>query len=116
MPTALLCILDGWGWRPDPAPDNAIAEKSHQRGPAELPLKQNDWNQIQVALAGDTLKLKLNDIEVYECPVATNIQRHFGLFHFADETDVRVKEVLYRGNWPKTLPTLKDQEFSSIGQ
>jgi len=24
MPTALLCILDGWGWRPDPAPDNAI--------------------------------------------------------------------------------------------
>ncbi|MDB5739372.1 MAG: hypothetical protein JWP16_412 [Alphaproteobacteria bacterium] len=23
--TALLCILDGWGWRPDPAPDNAIA-------------------------------------------------------------------------------------------
>jgi 2,3-bisphosphoglycerate-independent phosphoglycerate mutase len=22
--TALLCILDGWGWRPDPAPDNAI--------------------------------------------------------------------------------------------
>jgi 2,3-bisphosphoglycerate-independent phosphoglycerate mutase len=25
MPTALLCILDGWGWRPDPAPDNAIA-------------------------------------------------------------------------------------------
>src|SRR6201986_798290 len=26
MPTALLCILDGWGWRPDPAPDNAIAQ------------------------------------------------------------------------------------------
>ena len=25
MPTALLCILDGWGWRPEPAPDNAIA-------------------------------------------------------------------------------------------
>jgi 2,3-bisphosphoglycerate-independent phosphoglycerate mutase len=25
MPTTLLCILDGWGWRPDPAPDNAIA-------------------------------------------------------------------------------------------
>jgi 2,3-bisphosphoglycerate-independent phosphoglycerate mutase len=25
MSTTLLCILDGWGWRPDPAPDNAIA-------------------------------------------------------------------------------------------
>ncbi|MCX7281821.1 MAG: 2,3-bisphosphoglycerate-independent phosphoglycerate mutase [Alphaproteobacteria bacterium] len=24
MSTTLLCILDGWGWRPDPAPDNAI--------------------------------------------------------------------------------------------
>src|SRR3954470_13985288 len=23
---ALLCILDGWGFRPDPAPDNAIAQ------------------------------------------------------------------------------------------
>ena len=22
---ALLCILDGWGWWPDPADDNAIA-------------------------------------------------------------------------------------------
>jgi hypothetical protein len=22
---ALLCILDGWGWRPDHAADNAIA-------------------------------------------------------------------------------------------
>ncbi len=28
MPTALLCILDGWGWRPDPAPDNAITAAS----------------------------------------------------------------------------------------
>jgi len=25
---ALLCILDGWGWRADPAPDNAIAQGS----------------------------------------------------------------------------------------
>ena len=25
---ALLCILDGWGWRPGPAPDNAIAAAS----------------------------------------------------------------------------------------
>ncbi|HMH64494.1 MAG TPA: 2,3-bisphosphoglycerate-independent phosphoglycerate mutase [Rhizomicrobium sp.] len=24
MTVTLLCILDGWGWRPDPAPDNAI--------------------------------------------------------------------------------------------
>src|SRR5438552_5430943 len=23
---ALLCILDGWGFRPEPAPDNAIAQ------------------------------------------------------------------------------------------
>jgi hypothetical protein len=42
-------------------------------------------------------------------------QRQLGLFHYADETDVRVKNVIYRGNWPKTLPSLRDQELSSDG-
>src|SRR3954471_735777 len=37
---ALLCILDGWGFRPDPAPDNAIAQArtpSYTRLLAECP-------------------------------------------------------------------------------
>ena len=67
-----------------------------------------------MTLVGDTVKLMLNDVDVYECPVASTNQRQFGLFHYADETDVRVKDVIYRGNWPKTLPSLKEQEFSGV--
>ena len=31
-------------------------------------------------------------------------QRTFGFFHYADETQVRVRNVTYHGNWPRVLP------------
>lgn len=93
-------------------PDNAVVEQSHRRGPATLPLKVNEWNKIAVTLKGDNLTLALNGDTVYERPVdATNL-RTFGLFRYASETDARVKNVLYKGNWPRSLPSLKDQELA----
>lgn len=94
------------------APDNEFVEKENRRGPAQLPLKVNDWNKIKLNLVGDTVSLNLNEIQVFERPVdATNL-RSFGLFHYAGESEVRVKDVVYRGNWPRTLPTLKEQELA----
>ncbi len=86
------------------APDNATAEPAHRRGPERVPLKARDWNRVKLAVAGDKVSLRLNDVEVYERPLEPTNQRAFGLFHFADETEVRVRGVRYQGRWPRALP------------
>jgi hypothetical protein len=108
-------LTDAQWDRSEIPPDNATAVLEERRGPDRLPLKPDSWNHLQLTLDGDTIKLTLNDVDVYEAPVALSNQRQFGLFHFADETGVRVKNVTYRGNWPKSLPGLNDQELSLEG-
>lgn len=94
------------------APDNATVEKACRRGPDKLPLKSGDWNRLALAVKGETLTLTLNGTVIYERPVEPENQRQFGLFRYGGLTDVRVKNVTYRGDWPKTLPTLKEQELN----
>jgi tetratricopeptide (TPR) repeat protein len=103
-------LTDGPNERTDLKPDNATTEPAHRRGPAELPLKAKAWNKVTLSLAGDTLTLKLNDVEIYQRPVEPGNQRTFGFFHYADETSARVRNVVYKGQWPKTLPK-EDEMF-----
>jgi hypothetical protein len=84
--------------------DNVIVEPECRRGPASLPLKANGWNRVVLNVTGDRLSLRLNGELVYERPIEATNQRSFGLFHFADETMVRVRGLIYEGQWPKTLP------------
>jgi hypothetical protein len=97
-------LTDGPHDRTGLPPENATAEPAHRRGPAELPLKAKAWNKLQLSLAGDTVTLRLNGVEVYQRPLEPTNQRTFGLFHYADDTGVRVKNVTYKGQWPKALP------------
>ncbi|HEY1375258.1 MAG TPA: DUF1583 domain-containing protein, partial [Gemmataceae bacterium] len=85
-------------------PENATTEPQCRRGPAMLPLKPKAWNRLALTLAGDTVTLRLNGEVVYERPVESTNQRTFGLFHYVDDTAVRVRNVTYRGQWPKVLP------------
>jgi hypothetical protein len=101
-------LTDGKYDRTGLAPDNVRTEKANRRGPERLPLKDHEWNRMQLALAGNTLTLRLNDVVIYERALESTNQRVFGLFHYADETEVRVRNVVYRGNWPKQLPALGD--------
>jgi hypothetical protein len=57
-----------------------------------------------LVVKGDQVTLLLNDVEVYQRPLETTNKRIFGLFHYADETEVRVRNVTYRGQWPRQLP------------
>jgi hypothetical protein len=92
--------------------DNATEEPAHRRGPKAVPLKEKDWNSLKLSLRGDLVTLSLNGVEVYERPLEVTNQRIFGLFHFADQTEVRVRKVTYRGDWPRTLPPLEEQELA----
>lgn len=94
------------------APDNLFVEQEYRRGPAALPLKANDWNHVSLSLKGDLLTLSLNGEVVYQRPVDPDNLRTFGLFKFAGESEARVKSVVYRGNWPRSLPSINEQELA----
>jgi hypothetical protein len=86
------------------AADNASVEPDCRRGPASPPLKIKAWNRVVLSLAGDRVSLRLNGELLYERSLEPTNQRLFGLFHYADETEARVRNVTYRGQWPRTLP------------
>ena len=98
------------------SPDNQIAVSIPPEVSASIPLNDHEWNQLQLLLIGDQVQLKLNGVLIFAAPVASWNQRQFGLFHYANQTDVRVKNVKHRGEWPKVLPELKDQELSGVNE
>ncbi len=101
-------LTDGIHDRTGLSPDNVTTEPRNRRGPAPLPLKAKAWNHLKVALAGDTVTLHLNGVAVYERVLESTNQRTFGLFHYADETSLRVRNVTYRGKWPRRLPNAEE--------
>lgn len=97
-------LTDGNQERTGLTPDNAADEPKNRRGPSMLPLKAKTWNHMKLSLSGDTIILHLNGSVIYERKLESTNQRTFGLFHYADETSVRVRNVSYRGQWPRRLP------------
>jgi Protein of unknown function (DUF1583)/Protein of unknown function (DUF1581) len=84
--------------------DNAADEPSCRRGPAKLPLQAKAWNKVRLAVAGDIVTVALNGTPVYERPIEPINQRLFGLFHYTDRTEARVRGMVLTGDWPKQLP------------
>jgi len=85
-------------------PDNVAIEPDCRRGPNKSPLRPGEWNRLKLATVGDEVTITLNDVLVYQRRLEPTNHRDFGLFHFADETEVKVRNVTYKGQWPKTLP------------
>jgi tetratricopeptide (TPR) repeat protein len=97
-------LTDGNDDRTGLTPDNAAAEPKDRRGPSALPLEAKTWNHMKLSLSDDTITLHLNGTAIYERILESTNQRTFGLFHYAEDTSVRVRNVTYRGRWPRRLP------------
>jgi hypothetical protein len=76
---------------------------------ASLPLKDEQWNVCELRLVGDTVTLVLNGQSVHERVLNDDAIRRFGFFHFADRSDVRIRNVTWTGDWPRELPAVADQ-------
>jgi tetratricopeptide (TPR) repeat protein len=98
-------LTDGVAEKTKTPVDNAVDEPSCRRGPAKLPLKPKAWNKVRLAVTGDVVKIALNGVEVYERAIEPTNQRLFGLFHYTDRTEARVRGMTYTGVWPKKVPT-----------
>jgi hypothetical protein len=97
---------DRSGLSPDnstPLPDSAKV----------IPLKEKAWNTLKLALAGDLVTLTLNGEKVGTYQLEAINQRIFGLFRYRSETAARVKNVTHRGNWPKGIPAVGQQELAA---
>lgn len=103
-------LTDGRYDRTGLLPGNLTVESD--RGPQTLPLKPQNWNSVRFAVTGDTLSITLNDVLVFTRPIEPTNLRHFGLFHYVNESTARVRNVRYRGDWPKTLPPVDEQELA----
>jgi len=103
-------LTDGRYDRTGLLPGNVTVEAG--RGPQTLSLKPQAWNSIRLVVAGDTLTIFLNDKPVFVRPIEPTNLRQFGLFHYVNESSARVRNVRYRGDWPKTLPAVDQQELA----
>jgi len=106
-------VTDGQYDRTTLAPDNEFEEPAARRGPRELPLRANAWNRLRLTLVRDTVSLHLNDQLIYERELELTNQRTLGLFHYADRTEARVRNVRWRGSWPRELPSVTQQGLAS---
>ena len=106
-------VTDGAYAPPGSDPANQTIEPEHRRGPEALPLRRNDWNQIKLVTRGDFVELTLNGELIYARPLEASNRRTFGLFHYADQTEVRAGNLVLRGNWPKSVPAAAEQELAT---
>ena len=104
-------LTDGRFERTDLRPDNAKAFGDADR--KTLPLLTNQWNRVEVIRSGDSITVVLNGQAACEHPLAeATTAPQFGIFHFADQTDLRVRNLTWTGEWPKSLPKIEEQQLA----
>ena len=84
--------------------------------PGDLPLKVGDWNAVSLQLTRSTLAVVLNDKEIAKVPLPENNNRTLGFFRYKDATGARIRKIIHRGAWPKSLPEIADQELTAAGE
>jgi hypothetical protein len=94
------------------APDNVSRDLKHRRNTGSLPLKEKAWNQLALTLEGDVVHIDVNDVRMFSRPLEPQNLRTFGLFHYADQTQVQVRDLRWKGSWPKTLEAPATQELA----
>jgi len=94
--------------------DNLQMPEDQPRHTTPLPLKSGAWNRIRIELSEATVSLNLNGVEIHSGPCRTEpAKRFFGLFHYADQTVARVRDVRWTGDWPRQLPPLAEQQLAA---
>lgn len=74
--------------------------------PVKLPLKEGEWNQVMLHLGKNHhFQIRLNEELVFDQQIEILPQGAiFGLFHYADRTTARVRNIKLTGPWPQAMP------------
>ncbi len=76
-------------------------------------LKHNDWNHVILQLRSDQLTILVNGeaVATHHVVEPPN-ERFFGFFRYVNLHEIRVRSAKYRGEWPKVLPPIDQQELA----
>lgn len=75
-------------------------------------LKQDDWNTVELIVKKKMFRLSINGVDVCKGEVPRHNARTFGLFHFADRTEARVRNIEWTGDWSDTVPDSSEQQLT----
>lgn len=76
-------------------------------------LVENGWNKVRLTLQGDEVTIDVNGTQVAKQTISMPPgERFFGFFRYSDKTECRVRNLTYRGEWPKELPPVADQQLA----
>ncbi|HUG17581.1 MAG TPA: DUF1583 domain-containing protein, partial [Planctomycetaceae bacterium] len=79
-----------------------------------IPLTPNAWNRIRLSLKGDNLEVALNEQSIFTRKLEPENLRTFGLFHYSDRTTAMIRNLRWRGEWPRELPPVNRQELADL--
>jgi hypothetical protein len=108
-------VTDGRFERNGLDPGNLTHETEIRRGPPALPLRSGEWNRLRLELKGDGVELSLNGVPVCRDALENTNQRTFGVFYWSDRTEAQIRNVVWRGDWPRELPPVESQELAGAG-
>jgi tetratricopeptide (TPR) repeat protein len=83
--------------------EDSPAEARSGSEAAKLPLREGQWNEVRLSLAGNVASLKLNGELILEREMEPTISRQFGLFHYREQTAAQARNIVLSGNWPEKL-------------
>ena len=73
--------------------------------PKPLPLKSGEWNQVELVRTGAKLAIKLNGETVFDGEPQSRLgDMVFGFFHYRDQANARLRNVVLTGAWPDQVP------------
>lgn len=75
-------------------------------------IKQNDWNTVELSVRENAFRLAINSVEVCNGEIPRHNSRTFGLFHFADRTEARVRNIEWTGDWSDRIPDSSEQQLT----
>jgi hypothetical protein len=95
-------ITDGKYQRLELLPENkAVSDAPTANGPVRLLPKA--WNKVTLSIRGDDVEINLNGESIFRTSLNESSRRQFGLFHFVDRSQVRVRNMRWTGEWSKSI-------------
>lgn len=91
----------------DPGQRRPLPKES---GLVTMPLNDRSWNRVRLEFRAGDVFVTLNDQAVTRLPMPQS--RVFGLYCDAGESAARVKNIRWRGHWPKIVPAISNQELA----
>ncbi len=83
--------------------DFEASVETAERGKPQL--REGDWNQVTIQIIDATIQIHLNDALVFEQEARILPQGLvFGLFHYADKTNARIRDIELTASWPEKIP------------